>query len=126
MTPEQQKVLDFARMFGHTINVKPSCPSSQDRVLRHNLILEELNELIDAKDLVQVADALGDLLYVVYGTAVCFGIDMEPIFNEIHRSNMTKLWNGVEARKDANGKTTKPPTYSPADIKTELIRQATK
>ncbi|MDA1277392.1 MAG: nucleoside triphosphate pyrophosphohydrolase family protein [Verrucomicrobia bacterium] len=124
MTQEQLKVKEFHRLFGHTINLSPKCPSPEDRELRHRLIIEELQELIEAKSIVGVADALGDLLYVVYGTAISFGIDMEPVFNEIHRSNMTKLWPDGESRKDKHGKTIKPPNYSPADLKKEILQQS--
>jgi len=126
MTKEQQSLVEFHRQFGLTINVIPTCPSVADRQLRGILILEELSELIDATSLVGVADALGDLLYVVYGAAVTYGIDLEPVFDEIHRSNMTKLWDGIEVKKDVNGKVIKPHTYSPADVKTEILRQAGK
>lgn len=124
MTKEQQMVLQFHQCFGLTINTTPTCPSQGDRQLRERLVIEELQELMDAKTLVDVADALGDLLYVVYGAAVTYGIDLEPIFTEIHRSNMTKLWGGVEVRKNEHGKVIKPPTYSPSDIKAEVHRQA--
>lgn len=64
------------------------------------------------------ADALGDLLYVVFGAAVTFGIDMGPIFDEIHRSNMTKI--GGPVRPD--GKRLKPATYEPPNLKPLLAR----
>jgi len=124
MTKEQEMTEQFNRHFGLTVNSTPTCPSAADRLLREKLILEELKELVDAKTLVDVADALGDLLYVVYGSAVTYGIDLEPVFAEIHRSNMTKLWGGSEIRKNEYGNVIKPTTYSPANIKAEIHRQA--
>jgi len=66
-----------------------------------------------------VAKELADLLYVVYGTAVSYGLDMDPVFREVHRSNLSKV--GGYKRED--GKWVKPPTYSPADVKPLLARQ---
>jgi predicted HAD superfamily Cof-like phosphohydrolase len=126
MTPEQKSVLEFHKAFGLTINTSPTCPIPADRLLREKLILEELRELTEAATIVDVADALGDLLYVVLGAAVTYGIDLEPVFKEIHRSNMTKLWNGIEVKKNADGKVIKPPTYSLANVKAEILRQAGK
>lgn len=107
MTKEQQKLVDFHRKFGLTVNYKPTVPSLDEALLRAKLIFEEYEEFEEAQYhskhpgreelLVEVADALGDLLYVVYGAAVTYGIDLEPVFNEIHRSNMSKLWTHEEA-----------------------------
>lgn len=90
---------------------KELCPISLD------LIEEEVHELRIAYkqeeiSLKEVADALGDILYVVYGAAERHGLDMEPIFNEIHRSNMTK----VGGKFSSKGKFLKPPTYSPPNL----------
>jgi len=112
VTPEQQMVQEFHEAFGITVNDRPTVPSVKDRVLRVELIEEELEELETALaqgDLVGVADAIGDLLYVAYGTAVTCGLDMEPIVEEIHRSNMTK----VGGHKSPTGKWIKPDTYTP-------------
>ena len=70
-------------------------------------------------DLAAVAKEMADLLYVTYGTAVSYGIDMEPVFQEVHRSNLSK----VGGYKRADGKWVKPPTYSPADIVSILEAQ---
>lgn len=130
MTKEQLMVQEFHEKFLVLVSKKPSIPigtmGDNLKKLRHRLIFEELQELYNDgflnNDLVQIADALGDLLYVVYGTAVSFGIDLEPVFEEIHRSNMSKLWkNGV--RKDKGGKVIKSPEYSPADLKSIIKAQ---
>jgi predicted HAD superfamily Cof-like phosphohydrolase len=87
------------------------------------LIQEELDELKEAMgqdDLAAVAKEMADLLYVVYGTAVSYGIDMEPVFREVHRSNLSK----VGGYKRADGKWVKPPSYSPACLQPILEEQA--
>lgn len=125
---DQQRVADFMTRFGQTVRHKPSLPTASEQSLRVQLIAEELRELqeaFDKEDIVQVADALGDLLYVVLGTAVSCGITLAPIFTEIHRSNMTKLWDEEpRVRRNAAGKVLKPPTYSPADLVHILERQS--
>jgi len=94
------------------------------RELRSNLILEEAREFqaaSDELDLVEIADAIADLLYVVYGAAVTYGLDAQVLFDEVHRSNMTKIWpDGTIHRRESDGKILKPPSYSPADIKGTL------
>lgn len=122
MNKEQLSVEEFHKAFNIFIAPAPGLPSVETRDLRIDLITEELNELEDAfkaNDLVETADAIADLLYVVYGTAVSCGIDIRPVFEEVHRSNMTK----VGGHKADNGKWIKPDTYSPADIKSVLTEQ---
>jgi predicted HAD superfamily Cof-like phosphohydrolase len=116
MTFEQRKVLIFHQQFNHYIGVEPEFPPKKDAELRVKLIEEELSELkqaIQDRSIIEVADAVGDLLYVVYGTAVAFGFDAQPVFDEIHRSNMTKIggWNDPKT-----GKWIKPNTYKAPDI----------
>jgi predicted HAD superfamily Cof-like phosphohydrolase len=77
---------------------------------------DELKEAMAAGDLAAVAKEMADLLYVTYGTAVSYGIDLEPVFQEVHRSNLSK----IGGYKRADGKWVKPPTYSPADIESIL------
>jgi predicted HAD superfamily Cof-like phosphohydrolase len=106
-------VLEFHSQFDIHVSPRPSIPDEPTRILRKRLIQEEFEELQEAlqeKDLPSIAKELADLLYVVYGTAVSLGIDMEPVFKEVHRSNMSKV--GGYKRED--GKWVKPPTYSPA------------
>lgn len=122
MMYEQDNVEDFHREFGLSIAVKPRIPNEKDAILRVKLIEEELRELkaaLEEKDIVEVADAIGDLLYVILGCAVTCGIDMEPIFREIHRSNMTKKGG----HKNSDGKWVKPSTYEPAILLPILKRQ---
>jgi len=111
-----EQVKEFHKTFNYPINIKPTLEDKFQQDLRVRLIQEELDELKEAiikKDIVKVADALGDLLYVVYGAAITFGIDIGIVFDEIHRSNMTKV--GGYKRND--GKWIKPSTYTPPNIK---------
>lgn len=122
MNIEEKQVLEFHKTFELAIAKKPAIPDEATQKLRIALIQEELDELARAfaeKDVVDVADALADLLYVTYGAAVACGIDIDPVFQEVHRSNMTK----VGGHKRADGKWVKPPTYTPANIPPVLARQ---
>ena len=118
----QQLVLEFHKAFALHVEDTPRVPDEQTHTLRVSLIQEEFDELkaaLDARELPLIAKELVDLLYVVYGTAVSYGIDMEPVFQEVQRSNMSK----VGGCKREDGKWIKPATYSPADIAPILARQ---
>jgi len=123
MTDAQTMVKMFHQLFEIVANGSPSVVDSHTCALRIRLIQEEFEELRDAmasEDLTSIAKEMADLLYVVYGTAVSYGIDMEPVFREVHRSNMSKV--GGYKRED--GKWIKPSTYSPACIAPILAGQA--
>jgi predicted HAD superfamily Cof-like phosphohydrolase len=122
MADEQAMVEDFHRAFDIILNPFPTVVDERTRELRVRLIQEEFDELkeaIAAEDLPSIAKEMADLLYVVYGTAVSYGIDMEPVFREVHRSNISKV--GGHKRED--GKWVKPATYSPARIEPILAEQ---
>ncbi len=109
------------------MNTTPTWPSQKDVALRLRLIdeeVEELREAIAAGDMVAVADALGDIAYVVYGSAVTFGIDLDAVVAEIHSSNMSKLGDDGRPVHDAGGKVMKPATYRPPDLERVLAEQA--
>ena len=115
MNDEQKMVQEFHEQFDIHVAPTPSAPDEPTQTLRNRLIQEEFEELQEAmqgNDLSAIAKELADLLYVVYGTAVSLGIDMEPVFKEVHRSNMSKV--GGYKRED--GKWVKPSTYSPASL----------
>jgi predicted HAD superfamily Cof-like phosphohydrolase len=100
----------------------PADLNEDTKRLRVRLIQEEFDELKESMaggDLAAIAKEMADLLYVVYGTAVSYGIDMDPVFREVHRSNMSKV--GGYKRED--GKWVKPATYSPARIEPILAEQ---
>ena len=123
MTDEQAMVAEFHHKFDILMQHQPAVPAGSTRELRIRLIQEEFDELKEAlgqEDLAAIAKEMADLLYVVYGTAVSYGIDMEPVFREVHRSNMSKV--GGYKRED--GKWVKPPTYSPASLQPILDAQA--
>jgi len=116
-------VKEFHEQFDIHVSSTPSTLDERTQNLRCRLIQEEFEELQEAmheKDLPAIAKELGDLLYVVYGTAVSLGIDMEPVFQEVHRSNMSKV--GGYKRED--GKWVKPPTYSPAELQAIVDAQS--
>ncbi|MYH02676.1 MAG: hypothetical protein F4142_08900 [Nitrospira sp. SB0675_bin_23] len=115
MYEAQKMVREFHREFDIHVAESPSVPEPKIMVLRERLIQEEFDELKEAMKagtLPAIAKELADLLYVVYGTAVSYGIDKAPVFREVQRSNMSKV--GGYKRED--GKWVKPPTYSPARI----------
>jgi predicted HAD superfamily Cof-like phosphohydrolase len=99
---------------------KPQHPGKERADLRVKLINEEAKEFsdaCDAGDIVGMADGLADLLYVTYGAALECGIPIDAVFDEVHRSNMSKVWSDGSIRYREDGKVMKPPTYSPADVK---------
>ena len=115
MTDEQAMVETFHSKFEILVQITPTDLNEETKQLRVRLIQEEFDELKEAMatgNLAAVAKEMTDLLYVTYGTAVSYGIDMEPVFQEVHRSNLSK----VGGYKRADGKWVKPTTYSPADI----------
>jgi len=116
-------VEDFMEAMGQDVNAVPTFPEDDIQRLRLDLIEEELDELhyaIDNKDMVEIADALGDLLYVVYGAGHAFGIDLDECFKEIHASNMSKLGPDGKPIKREDGKVLKPDTFFPPDLKSIL------
>jgi len=122
MTDQQAMVEAFHSKFEILVRTIPTDLNEDTKQLRVRLIQEEFDELKEAMatgNLAAVAKEMADLLYVTYGTAVSYGIDMEPVFQEVHRSNLSK----VGGYKRADGKWVKPPTYSPADIESIVETQ---
>ena len=113
------KVGTFMKTFGQEVKTKPSFSSDKINKLRIELIKEELDELkeaMDNNDLLEVADALTDILYVTYGAGHAFGIDLDKCFDEVQNSNMSKLdENGKPIYNDA-GKVMKGPKYFKPDL----------
>ena len=109
-----EKVGLFMRTFGQEVKKKSSLSSNKINDLRINLIEEELNEFKDAmskKDLKEVADALTDILYVTYGAGHAFGINLDDCFEEVQKSNMSKLGNDGKPIYNEHGKVMKGPNY---------------
>ena len=115
-----KKVGLFMKKFGQEVKTSASLSSSKIMDLRVSLIEEELAELkvaIKNKNLVEVADALTDILYVTYGAGHAFGIDLDKCFNEVQRSNMSKLGDNGKPIYNEQGKVMKGPKYFEPNLK---------
>ena len=113
------KVGIFMKTFGQEVKNKPSFSTDKINKLRLDLINEELSELTDAinnKDLLEVADALTDILYVTYGAGHAFGIDLDKCFDEVQNSNMSKLDEDGKPIYNEHGKVMKGPNYFKPDL----------
>ena len=119
-----EKVGLFMSTFRQEVKKKSGFSSNKINDLRINLIEEELNEFKDAmskKDLKEVADALTDILYVTYGAGHAFGINLDDCFEEVQKSNMSKLGNDGKPIYNENGKVMKGPNYFKPDLNKFLI-----
>ena len=113
------KVREFHETYGQEVLHTAQFPSEKTQQMRVDLIAEELDELraaIADQNIIEVADALTDLLYVVYGAGHAFGIDLDQTFNEVHRSNMSKLGEDGKPIRREDGKVLKGPNYTPPDL----------
>ena len=112
-------VKKFMEVFGQEVKTKAEFPSEKIIKLRYNLIKEELDEFEEAlkdKNLKEVADALTDILYVTYGAGHAFGIDLDKCFDEVQRSNMSKLGEDGKPLYNEHGKVMKGPKYFQPDL----------
>jgi predicted HAD superfamily Cof-like phosphohydrolase len=117
MRRQQDMVRQFHEALGVPVGDRPAV---RDAELRARLLLEEAGETVaalESGDLVGVIDGLCDVIYIALGTAVSCGVELEPFFREVHRSNMRKLGAGVRA----DGKVLKPEDWTPPDIKGLLL-----
>ena len=115
------KVGIFMKTFGQEVKNKPSFSTDKINQLRINLIQEELEELkkaIEENDILEVADALTDILYVTYGAGHAFGVDLDRCFDEVQKSNMSKLDELGKPIYDKDGKVMKGPLYVKPNLKT--------
>ena len=113
------KVGTFMKTFGQEVKTKPSFSTDKINKLRLDLIKEELSELTEAmnnKDLLEVADALTDILYVTYGAGHAFGINLDKCFEEVQNSNMSKLDENGKPIYNEHGKVMKGPKYFKPDL----------
>jgi predicted HAD superfamily Cof-like phosphohydrolase len=118
------KVVEFMTTFGQEVNSAPTWPSEEIQSLRIELIKEEFSELCTAivdRDIVEVADALTDILYVVYGAGAAFGINLDECFSEVHKSNMSKLGPDGKPIYREDGKVIKGPDYFQPDLNKVLL-----
>ena len=114
------KVGTFMKTFGQEVKTKPSFSTDKINKLRIDLIKEELEELKEAmnnKDLLEVADALTDILYVTYGAGHAFGINLDECFDEVQKSNMSKLDLEGKPIFNDDGKVMKGPNYFKPNLK---------
>ena len=123
-----EKVKEFMDAFGQEVVTKPEWPNAKTMELRIDLIEEEVKELNEAicdasGSLVDVADALADILYVVYGAGHSFGIDLDKCFSEVHRSNMSKLGEDGKPIYREDGKVLKGENFSEPNLKEVLDGQ---
>jgi predicted HAD superfamily Cof-like phosphohydrolase len=118
-----EKVKLFMNTFGQEVKSEPGLPNEDVMDLRYELIREELDELAEGlvnKDIVEIADALTDILYVVYGAGAAFGIDLDACFDEVQRSNMSKLGANGKPIYREDGKILKGPDFFQPDLKKVL------
>ena len=119
------KVGIFMKTFGQDVKDKPSFSTDKINKLRIDLIKEELEELSEAmknKDLLEVADALTDILYVTYGAGHAFGINLDKCFDEVQNSNMSKLDENGKPIYNESGKVMKGPNYFKPDLSKFLVK----
>lgn len=110
---------DFMKAFGQEVLTKPKLPSAELAKLRLELIREEVEELnagVEGMDIVEIADALADILYVVYGAGHAFGLDLDACYREVHDSNMSKLGKDGKPIYRDDGKVMKGPNYRPPSL----------
>ena len=118
------KVKAFMNTYGQDVKEKASFPEDSIVQLRVDLIEEELNELKEAiknNDIVEVADALTDILYVTYGAGHSFGVNLDKCFDEVQRSNMSKLGEDGNPIYNDSGKVMKGPNYSLPELKKIIV-----
>lgn len=121
MEKQINQVAEFHKAFGHPIATEPTWPAMAREKLRIKLMQEELTETCQAiieGDMTELADGLCDLLYVIFGTALEFGLGnkLPALFDEVHRSNMSKLGEDGKPLFRDDGKSLKGPNYSPPNL----------
>ena len=118
-----EKVAQFMKACDQQVVETPQMPDEFTTSLRLHLIHEEVHELVEGirnRDIVEIADALTDILYVVYGAGHAFGIPLDKCFDEVQRSNMTKVMPNGKVLKNAEGKVMKPDTYEEPNLEKVL------
>jgi len=142
----QQDIAELMKLYDQEVREFPSIPDKATLLLRARLIFEEAMEFVEAAgcsvplldkgigpyvvidetatpNLVEMADAIGDTLVVTYGAANALGVQVKPVWDEIHRSNLSKVWPDGTIHKRDDGKVIKPATYSPAALDGVLVQQ---
>ena len=114
-----EDVKTFMETYGQEVKSKPEFPNNKIMKLRYNLIKEELDELkvaMNERDIIGIADALTDILYVTYGAGHAFGINLDACFTEVQSSNMSKLGKDGKPIYNEHGKVLKGPKYFKPDL----------
>ena len=128
MNKEWQAVREFHEKFGHPVEDKPTEMKPERAKKRYNWMLEEINEFLEADEIVEQADAMIDVIYFALGTLVEMGIEPDSLFEIVQEANMSKLWPDGKPHYNAEGKTIKPSTWEDPHekLKAEIERQANK
>ena len=111
MNKEWEKVREFQEKFNHPVSNSPKFMDSERALKRYHWMLEEINEFIEADEIVEQADAMIDVMYFALGTLVEMGIKPDELFDIVHNANMSKLWPDGKPHYNAEGKTIKPSTW---------------
>ncbi len=119
MNKEWAMVKDFQEKFGHPYKDSPTMMDSDRAQKRYNWMLEEINEFLEAEDIVEQADAMIDVMYFALGTLVEMGIRPDALFEIVHTANMTKLWEDGKPHYGPDGKTIKPKRWEDPHPKLE-------
>lgn len=119
MNKEWEKVKEFHEKFGHPVSDTPIIIEKERAMKRFNWMLEEINEFIEAEDIVEQADAMIDVIYFALGTLVEMGISPDYLFDIVHKANMSKLWEDGLPHYNLEGKTIKPDSWEDPHNKLE-------
>lgn len=119
MNKEWREVREFHLKFGHPVKDTPTQMSQERAQKRYNWMLEEINEFIEADEIVEQADAMIDVIYFALGTLVEMGIQPDNLFQIVQDANMSKLWPDGKPHYNAEGKTIKPSTWEDPHEKLE-------
>lgn len=125
MDKEWDKVKEFQIKFGHPVSGYPKQMDHERALKRYNWMLEEINEFIEADDIVEQADAMIDVIYFALGTLVEMGVRPDSLFNIVQAANMAKLWPDGKPHYNSEGKTIKPSTWEDphSKLEAEIRRQ---
>lgn len=126
MNKEWREVREFHEKFGHPVEDRPTEMKPERARKRYNWMLEEINEFLEADEIVEQADAMIDVIYFALGTLVEMGIEPDSLFEIVQEANMSKLWPDGKPHYNAEGKTIKPSTWEDPHekLKAEIERQA--
>lgn len=119
MNREWEAVREFQIKFGHPVAEKPIMLKKERAQKRYNWMLEEINEFLEADEIVEQADAMIDVIYFALGTLVEMGIKPDTLFDIVQSANMSKLWPDGKPHYNSDGKTIKPATWEDPHVKLE-------